>query len=179
MHHILKALKMLPATITPKTFKELEAYPDREQRHDDSEYHHAHNQLINIEKHPCFFCGKTLEEAKAEGNTLETHHWGEQSLWHKYDPLKVYKDLKVLNFHGHAGDLPALPQALDANHIANLVVVCSPCHRENGYGIHGATIPFVWSRRWLKDKNDDVLRRWKPLHVHAINAVKKLVGKGV
>lgn len=176
-HKIMKALKMLPKTITPKTFKELESYPDREERHDDSEYHHAHKQLVEVEKHPCFFCGKTKEEAEAEGNTLETHHWAEQSLWHKYNPALVLEDLRKFDFHGHAKDLPAIPSQLDANHIANLVVLCSACHRENGYGIHGATIPFVWARRWLKDKNDDVLQRWKPLHAHAVKLIKKIVGK--
>lgn len=177
MHKILKALKLLPATITPKTFKELESYPEREQRHDDSEYEHAHHQLVEVEKHPCFWCGKTQEEVHTEGNTLETHHWAEQSLWHKFDPVLVDKDLRKFDFHGHAKDLPEDPTNLHPNHIANLVVSCSPCHRENGYGIHGATIPFVWARRWLKDKNDDVLQRWKPLHTHIKQAVKKVFTK--
>lgn len=175
MHHIVKALKMLPETIVPKSFKELEIYPEREERHDDSEYRHAHHILVNMEKHPCFWCGKTKEEA--EGNTLETHHWTEQSLWHKFDQALVYKDLKWLDFHGHAKDLPDNSADLHANHIANLVVSCSTCHRENGYGLHGATIPFVWARRWLKNKSDDVLKRWKPLHVHVKNALFKVACK--
>ncbi|NRD78952.1 hypothetical protein HPT25_16430 [Bacillus sp. BRMEA1] len=177
MHHILKALKMLPKSIIPKTFKELEVYPDRDERNDDSEYRHAHHQLVEVEKHPCFWCGKTKEEVLAEGNTLETHHWAEQSLWNKFDQALVYKDLKLLDFHGHAKDLPENPCDLHANHIANLVVSCSACHRENGYGLHGATIPFVWARRWLIDQSDDVLQRWKPMHVHIKTAVKKLMKK--
>lgn len=177
MHKILKALKILPATIIPKTFKELESYPNREERHDDTEYKEAHHQLVVVEEIPCYWCGKTQEEAHIEGNALETHHWAEQSLWHKFDTFLVHKDLQKLDFHGHAKDLPDNPNDLHANHIANLVVSCSPCHRENGYGLHGATIPFVWSRRWLKDKTDDVLQRWKPLHVHIKNAIKKVLSK--
>jgi hypothetical protein len=177
MHKFLRVLKILPKTIVPKTFKELEAYPEREERKDDAEYQRAHRILVEVEKHPCFWCGKTLEEVKAEGNTLETHHWAEQSLWKKFDPGKVYKDLMRLNFHDHAKDLPDNPADLHANHISNLVVSCSPCHRENGYGLHGATIPFVWARRWLKNPNDDVLQRWKPLHVHIKNAIRYVFKK--
>lgn len=168
---------MLPKTIIPKTFKELENYPDREERDDNAEYKHAHKVLVEVEKHPCYWCGKTQDEAEAEGNCLETHHFAEQSLWHKFDPALVLKDIKRLDFHGHAKDLPNDPSQLTANHIGNLVVSCSPCHRENGFGVHGATMPFVWARRWLKDKSDDVLQRWKPLHAHAVKIIKKIVGK--
>lgn len=172
LHHVMKALKMLPARVMPKTFRELEAYPDRDERDDNPEYKEAHRVLVEVEKHPCFFCRKTHEEALAEGNNLETHHWAEQSLWHKFDPALVIADLLKLDFHGHAKDLPSDPTQMTANHIANLVVGCSPCHRENGYGIHGATMPFVWARRWLKDPADDVLQRWKPLgHI-----IKKALG---
>ena len=176
MHSVLKALKLLPARVMPKTFKELEVYPERPERDDDEQYKKAHHQLVLVERHPCFFCGKTLEQAKAEGNSLETHHWAEQSLWHKFDPALVVQDLRKFDFHGHAKDIPADPLEMTPNHIGNLVVACSPCHREDGYGLHGATIPFVWSRRWLKDKNDDVLQRWKPLHAHVAHAVKRVFG---
>jgi len=177
MYKILKTLKLLPATIMPKTFKQLESYPPRKERNDDSEYDRARHVLIEVEKLPCFWCGKTKEEAEAEGNYLETHHWAEQSLWNKFDVNKVYKDLKWLNFHGHAKDLPDNPEELTANHIANLVVSCSPCHRENGYGLHAATLPFVWARRWLEDKSDDVLKRYKPLRVRVKNAIKTIIRK--
>lgn len=166
MHKILKALHLLPARVMPKTFKELESYPDRPERDDDSEYKKAHEQLVEVEKIPCWLCGKTKEQAEAEGNSLETHHFAEQSLWNKFDPKKVHADLKRWDFHGHAKDLPLRPENLTANHIANLIVLCSSCHRENGYGIHGATFPFVIARRWLKNPADDVLQRWKPLHAH-------------
>lgn len=168
---------MLPKTIIPKTFKELENYPSREQRHDNEEYKKAHHRLVEVEKHCCYWCFKTKEEVEHDGNSLETHHFAEQSLWHKFNPALVAEDLKNFDFHGHAKDLPENPNDLHANHIANLVVSCSPCHRENGYGIHGATMPFVWARRWLKDKNDDVLQRWKPLHVHVVRIAKKIIGK--
>lgn len=172
VHKLLKALKLLPKTILPKTFKELESYPDRPPRDDDTEYKMAHHTLVFKEKHPCWLCGKTLDKAQAEGNTLETHHFAEQSLWHKFSPSKVYVDIQKMDFHGHAKDLPTNPETLTANHIANLVVLCSPCHRENGYGMHGATGPFVMARRWLKDPSDDVLKRWKPLVSHLKSLIK-------
>lgn len=163
-HKILKALRLLPPSVVPKTFRELEVYPQREERKTTLEYEKNHKILIYEEKHPCWLCGITLEESHEQGMNLETHHFAEHQLWEAFDPMKVYNDLKKWDFHGHAKDLPQDPNQLGPDHIANLVVLCSACHREDGYGIHGATFPFVVARRWLKDKNQDVLKRYKKIN---------------
>jgi hypothetical protein len=160
IHKVKKALRIVPAHEQINHANEYQQYPAHTERKTSPTFEKARQQLIHVDMHPCFFCGDTLEDAHAKGYTLESHHWFEFSLWEKLDPAKVLHDLRKLDFHGYGcNDAPITTP----DDIRNQVVICSCCHREDGYGIHHATIPFVWARRALKDKKDDVLRRYKPL----------------
>lgn len=157
-----RALGIVPAHETVNRFTEYEVYPPHPKREESDEYRRNHRRLVEEDRRPCFFCGKTLNEAREAGYALETHHWFEYSLWEALDPERVKRDLERLDFYGYGRELADRPIETPDD-IRNLVVLCSACHREAGYGIHHATIPFVWARRALRDPKRDVLKRVRPL----------------
>lgn len=132
-----------------KTITELAYYPDHVDRESSDEYEHNHDRLVHTLKLPCWVCGRTWSDARDDGMWLETHHiieWAEfnavdaESFADLYDPTA---DGLTLDPYGYADQLMDSGKADSPDHICNLLVLCSECHRYRENGIHETTGP-IW-----------------------------------
>ena len=91
---------------------------------------------------------------------LEVHHYIiEWSEWNNADPSKVLRIMHQWDAYGFAADGMKggnpLPQSPDD--LRNLMVLCMPCHRGAGLGIHQVPAPF-WFADLVKHEGAVVLK---------------------
>ena len=108
-------------------------YPAHAQRTESPEFSANKRTLVTKLDTPCFCCGSRERR--------EVHHfvieWAE---WASADPAKVLQKVHQMDIYGYAAQLGDKP-INSPDDIRNLVVICAPCHRGAGTGIHMVPFP--------------------------------------
>ena len=110
--------------------------PNHEPRKASARYITSHHHLVTVLKLPCWVCGTH--------DSLETHHrleWCEANAL-DYDKVRADYPNADWNEFTHSSDF------IDS--VDNLMVLCAPCHRQPGRGVHYEPWPLWLARRYRK-----------------------------